>query len=180
MKREIFQTIEIPEGIEIKLNGNIINVKGPKGEDKKNLNLGDLEIKLEGNLLVIGCKKATKKEKKTINTMRAHIRNIIEGVSRKFEYKLKICYSHFPITAEVRGNEIIIKNFLGEKSNRKSKIINGADVKIDKEMVTITSINREVAGQTAANIETATKVRKRDRRVFQDGIFMITKAGKEI
>ncbi|MFZ1970855.1 MAG: 50S ribosomal protein L6 [Candidatus Nanoarchaeia archaeon] len=180
MKREIFQTIEIPEGIEIKLNGNIINVKGPEGEDNKKLNLGDLEIKLDGNLLIIGCKKATKKEKKTINTMRAHIKNILEGVSKKFEYKLKICYSHFPITAEVKGNEIIIKNFLGEKSNRKSKIIDGADVKIDKEMVTITSINREIAGQTAANIETATKVRKRDRRVFQDGIFMITKAGKEI
>ena len=167
MKREIFQTIEIPEGIEVKMDKNIIEVKGPEGEEKKKLNLVNLEVKIKKNHLIIGCKKATKKEKKVINTTRAHINNLIKGVSNKFEYKLKICYSHFPITAEVKGNELIIKNFLGEKSNRKSKILKGAEVKVDKEMVTITSRSREIAGQTAANIETATKIRKRDKRVFR-------------
>ena len=147
MKKEIFQTIEIPEGIEIKMDKNIITVKGPEGEDKRKLNLVNLEIKIEKNNLIVGCKNATKKEKKTINTIKAHINNIIKGVSKKFEYKLKICYSHFPITVEIKGNELIIKNFLGEKSNRKSKILEGAEVKVDKEVLTITSINREIAGQ---------------------------------
>lgn len=180
MKREIFQSIEIPENVELNVNGDSITVKGPQGENTRQFDIGNLEIKKEENHVIIGYKKSTKHEKKIINTVRAHIKNMIEGISNKFEYQMKICYSHFPITVEVKGNELIIKNFLGEKANRKSKIPSGAEIQVNKEILIITSSNKETAGQAAANIETATKVRKRDRRVFQDGIFMITKAGKEI
>ena len=180
MKREIFQTIEIPEGVEVSIGENLITVKGPEGEFSKKVNTNGLELKVENKELKIGCTKSTKKEKKMINTIRALVKNMIQGVSKRFEYKLKICFAHFPITAEVQGHELIIKNFLGEKSNRKADIPEGAEVKVDKEIITVSSVNKEVAGQAAANIERATKIRKRDKRVFQDGIFMINKAGKEI
>jgi large subunit ribosomal protein L6 len=180
MKKEMSQKIEIPENTELILEGNIIIIKGSQGETRRKLDLKELEIHKEGNHLTLSCKKATKKEKKRINTGIAHIKNMIKGASKKFEYQMKICFSHFPITAEVKGNELIIKNFLGEKQNRKSKIPKGAEVKVDKEFIIIESISKEIAGQTAANIETATKIRNRDKRVFQDGIFIINKAGKEI
>jgi large subunit ribosomal protein L6 len=180
MKKELSQKIEIPENTEIILEGNVIIIKGAHGENKRKLDLKELEIHKEGNHITLSCKKATKKEKKRINTGIAHIRNMIKGVSKKFEYQMKICFSHFPITAEVKGNELIIKNFLGEKQNRMSKIPKGAEVNVNKDIITIESINKEIAGQTAANIETATKIRNRDKRVFQDGIFIINKAGKEI
>lgn len=93
---------------------------------------------------------------------------------------MKICFSHFPITAEVKNDELIIKNFLGERANRKLKIMKGASIDVDKEIIIVSSINKEIAGQVAADIERATKVRKRDKRVFQDGIYITSKAGKEI
>jgi large subunit ribosomal protein L6 len=180
MKREIFEYVEIPEGVEVNVEGNLITAKGTEGSFDKKINLSRLEVTKEEGKLKIGCKKSTKKEKKMIFTTAAHLRNMIAGVSKKFEYQMKICFSHFPITVEVRGNEMIIKNFLGERSDRKTSIPKGAEIEVNREMITVKSMDKEVAGQAAANIEKATKVGKRDRRVFQDGIFIINKAGKEI
>jgi len=180
MRKEILQKMEIPKNVEVLIEKDYIVIKGSQGENKRKINLRNIKIYKENKELIFECKKATKKEKKAINTFKAHVKNMIDGVSNKFEYQLKICYSHFPITAEVKGNELIIKNFIGEKENRKAKIPKGAEVKVDKEIITINSINREIAGQAAANIEQSTKIRKKDRRVFQDGIFIINKAGKEI
>ena len=180
MKKEIFHNIEIPNGIEAEIDGNTLKVVGPLGENKRSFNVNNLIFEKNDNKIIIGCKRATKSEKKIINTNLSHIKNIIKGVQEKFEYKLKICYSHFPITVKVSKGEAVIKNFLGEKVDRKSKILDGVDIKVDKDVITIVSIDKELAGQTAANFEMATKIRKRDRRIFQDGIFIITKSGKKI
>jgi len=180
MKKEIFQDIEVPEGIEVSLDKTTILIKGPEGEIKRKFKANKITFEKKDNKIVVGNKKATKKEKKMINTIAAHIKNMIEGVQEKFEYKLKVCSSHFPISVEIKDNEFIIKNFLGEKIPRKSKILNGSTAKIDGSIITINSHDKELAGQTAANLETATKVRKKDLRVFQDGIFMTNKPGREI
>jgi len=180
MKKELFQEIEIPEGIETQIQENSITIKGPEGENKKEFNLTNLKFEKKGNKIIIGNKKSTKKEKKLMNTMAAHIKNMIKGVQEKFEYKLKVCFSHFPITVEVKGQEVIIKNFLGEKIPRKSRILEGVDVKVDKDIITVSSSNKELAGQTAANFEAATRITNKDRRVFQDGIFITNKAGREM
>ena len=180
MKKEILEQVEIPEGIEVSLDGGIVSVKGPQGEIKRKFNMEKLQFHREHNQISLGCKKATKNEKKRINALISHLKNMVDGVSKKFEYQLKICYSHFPITAEIKGKEIIVKNFLGERANRRINLLDGAEVEVDKEMITVRSANKETAGQMSANIEKVTKVNKRDRRVFQDGIFIINKAGKEI
>lgn len=180
MKKELFVEIEIPEGVEVGIEGSEVKVKGAEGEVKREFNFRGLEVRKEDKKIVIGNKKSTKKEKKMMNTNAAHIRNMIKGVQEKFEYKMKIVFSHFPMTVDVQGNEAVIKNFLGEKVPRKVKIPEGAEVKIEGQEVTITSADREVAGQAAANFETATKIRNRDNRIFQDGIYITKKPGREI
>lgn len=180
MRKDISKTVEIPEGIEIKLEGETVIIKGPAGENKRKFNMKKINVEQNSNSLKLSYKKSTKKEKKMINTTIAHIKNMIEGVQNKFEYKLKICNSHFPMGVDIKGKEVLIKNFLGERVARKAKIVGGADVNIDKDIITVNSSNCEAAGQTAANLEKATWIRLRDRRVFQDGIFIISKPGREL
>ena len=101
------------------------------------------------------------------------------GVTQGFEYKMKTVFSHFPIKTMVEGNEFIIQNFLGERSPRRAKILEGVNVDVKAENITIIGIDKEKVGQTVANIERATKVKERDIRVFQDGVYRISKGGRQ-
>ena len=103
--------------------------------------------------------------------------NMVKGVTEGFTYTLKALYSHFPMTLAVKGNELVVNNYFGERVPRSAKILNGVEVKIqNKTEVIVSGIDKEAVGQTAANIERSTTVKKRDRRVFQDGIYLIEKA----
>nr|AJS13352.1 large subunit ribosomal protein L6 [uncultured archaeon] len=163
MKKELYQTIEIPEGIEAEIEGSKVIVKGKEGTNERKFDFSNLSFEKKGNEIIIGNKKSSKKEKRRMNTIAAHIKNMIGGAQKVFEYKLKICFSHFPITVEIKGNEALVKNFLGERTPRKVKIPKGAEVKVDKEIVTVTSPSIETAGQAAANFENVTRIVKRDR-----------------
>lgn len=175
MKRDYLKTVEIPEGIEVSVADSKVSVKGKDAELVREFQLGKIKIEKTEKAIEISCKKATKREVKMINTMAAHIKNMMKGVVEKFEYKLKVCSSHFPVTVKVEGDKAVISNFLGEKIDRTSKILEGCDVKVEKEIITVNCLDIEKAGQTAANFEKATIVKGRDRRVFQDGIFITHK-----
>jgi len=88
MKKELYQKIEIPEDIETEIIGTVLKIRGPEGEIEKKFNTNNLEFKKEDNKIIIGNKKATKKEKKLMNTIASHIKNMIKGVQEKFEYRL--------------------------------------------------------------------------------------------
>jgi large subunit ribosomal protein L6 len=180
MKKLFSQEIEIPEGVNVKKEGKTLIVKGSQGEASKEFKFGKLNFDNKERKIVISYPASTRNDKRMINTITAHLKNLINGVQNKFEYKLKVCSSHFPINLETKGNVVLIKNFLGEKTPRKCNIPKGAEIKIDKDIITIKSSNREIAGQAAANFEAATKVRNRDRRVFQDGIYITSKPGREM
>ncbi len=180
MKKEIFQEIEIPYGVEVVINGSEIIINGKEGENKRSFKLRKIKLEKKDNKIIVGQKNATKNEKKIINTTVAHIKNMIKGVQKKFKYNLKVCFSHFPISVKMEGRNIIVKNFLGEKIDRKTTVPEGVEVEVDKEFITITSTNKEKAGEAAANFERVTKIKNRDRRIFQDGIFITSKTGREI
>lgn len=178
MKKDINEVIEIPEGVNVDIVGSKITIKKDSNELTKRI--PGFSVKKNNNALEIKIPNATKNIKKLVNTFKAHIKNIFQGLNEKFIYKLQICSTHFPITVEKKDNQIIIKNFLGEKKDRIAKILDNTEVKVDKEFITVESHNKEAAGQTAANIESSTRIKNRDRRRFQDGIYITEKAGKEI
>lgn len=177
MKKEIKQSIQIPEKVEMEMDGNRIIVKGPLGETSKIFNFKAVKWNLDKDKLVIMNEKATKREKKLINTMASQVSSMIEGVTKGFEYKLQICSTHFPITVKVdkENGLFTIKNFLGENKDRSVKIGKNVDIKVDGDIVSVKSNNKELAGQIAASIESTSKVSGKDRRVFQDGIWIIKK-----
>ena len=178
MKADISDKIEILENVEVKIDKGIISAKGPKGEVTKKLIYPKINISVQDKNVIVESKKATKREKKMIGTFKAHIKNVIKGAAEGFNYKLKICSSHFPMTANIENNQFIVKNFLGESVARIINIKTGVDVKIEGTEINVESADKELAGQTAASIEKLCRIKGRDKRIFQDGIWMTEKAGK--
>ncbi len=172
--------LSIPEGCEFKREPALMTVKGPKGELTKSIENKNIEITQEGAELTLRFKKTSKKEKKHLFTTKAHLKNMFKGVTEGYTYKLKICSGHFPMTVSLKGNLIEIKNFIGEVVPRKLIIKEGAKVKIEGDLITVEAFDKELAGQTAASIEKMTKRPGFDKRIFQDGIYIIEKDGKKI
>ena len=174
---KIEEYVEIPDGVSIDVNGMKVKVSGPKGALEKEFKTKEeVHIDKEDGKIKIWALFPRRKTKAMVGTIRAHINNMITGVTKGYTYKLRIHYRHFPMNVSVEGNKVVIKNFLGEKYPRYADILDGVNVKVKgKEEIIVEGIDREKVGQTAANIEQATIVRKRDPRVFVDGIYIVEK-----
>ncbi len=168
--------IEIPEGVEVSIDGKVVTVKGPKGEVRRDFSFArNVRIYLSNNAVVVESFFARRKQRALTYSIAAHIRNMIKGVTEGYRYKLKIIYSHFPVSVKVQGDKVLIENFLGEKAPRVAKIVGNVKVKVEKRDIIVEGVDIEEVGQTAANIEQATKIRGFDRRVFVDGIYIYEK-----
>lgn len=174
------ERISIAEGVEVHLDGETIKVKGPNGEVSKKLAYPGVKISKSDGEIIVKVEQSRRAQKAIAGTFASHIRNLIKGVSKGFEYKMKIVYSHFPITVKVSGKDILVENYLGEKIPRRTKIAGSCTVKVHGNEVTVFGKDVEEVGQTAANIEQLTRVRKKDPRVFQDGIYLVERDGVSI
>ena len=172
---EVRYEIEIPETVVVKYENYALTVNGPLGELKREFKHDKIKMSVEKNKVVIYSPLPKKKDYATAGTWKAHVKNMIKGVTEGFEYHLKILYAHFPMKVTVKGDTVVIENFLGEKSPRYAKIFGNTKVEVKGDTVIVKSINKEHAGQTAANIEKATRIKDRDPRVFQDGIYIVKK-----
>lgn len=159
--------------------GNLVTVKGPKGEVKRAFFDPKIQITGADGGIDLKSPRATRKEKTRLYSYAAHIKNMINGVQTPHEYKMKICSGHFPMNVAMSGNTLSVKNFLGEKTPRTAPVPAGVTVKVEGDKITISSPDLELAGQTASSFEKACRITNRDRRIFQDGIYIIKKAGED-
>ena len=181
MKHEkLLETITIPEGCTFSTSNGSMVVKGSKGELSRALPDKKINLEVQGSELSLFYNNASKREKRLLFTTKAHVKNMFKGVTEGFVYKLKICSGHFPMNVSVKNDVLEIKNFIGEKVPRTLKIKPGASVKINGDEIVVESINKEIAGQTAGSIEKLTKRPGFDKRIFQDGIYIVEKDGKRL
>jgi len=169
------EEVPVEEGVEVKVEGNTVAVKGPLGELVKDFSKHHVEVKLEDGKVVVESKLKGRRGKALAGTIAAHIRNMIRGVKQGYTYRLKIVYSHFPISVKVEGDKVVIENFRGEKQKRIAKVLGGAEVKVEGDDIIVRGVDLDAVSQTAANIELATKSRGYDPRVFLDGIYVYRK-----
>ena len=167
--------IEIPKDVQVSLQGNQITVKGKNGELTRSMDMRFTKIENKENKIILTADSKRSVEKALTGTAAAHLKNIVQGVQKPHEYKLKIVYAHFPINVSVQKDRVEIKNFVGEKVPRQANVIGKTRVEIKGQEIVVTGSNVEEAGQTAANIEKATRIRGKDLRVFQDGIYITHK-----
>jgi large subunit ribosomal protein L6 len=172
---EAVKAIEISDGVEVRVEGRIVTVKGAKGTLTHNFSEAPVSILQEGKTIKVQANWPRKKEAALVGTVSSHIQNMILGVTKGFTYKLKIVFSHFPISVKIKENTVSIENFTGERSPRFVKIIGDVKVSVKEDDIIVQGINLENVSQTAANIEQATKVKSKDPRVFLDGIFIYEK-----
>jgi large subunit ribosomal protein L6 len=172
---ETVATVEIPENVEGTLVGRTVTIKGEKGELTRDFSHAPIKIQLDGKTVTVQASWPRKKEAALVGTVSSHIQNMIKGVTTGFTFKLKIVFSHFPITVKVAGNHLSIANFTGERSPRKAKIMGATKVMVKGEDIIVQGISLEDVSQTAANIQNSTKIRRKDPRVFLDGIYVYEK-----
>lgn len=170
------ETIQVPDDVQLTIDGRRVTVKGAKGMLMRDFSHEPVQLEIEGKTVKIWVAWPRKKESALVGTIRSHIQNMITGVTKGFTYKLKIVFSHFPISTKVKEKTFLIENFTGERSPRKAKIIGNVQVKIEGEDIIVQGINLEEVSQTAANIEQATKVKKKDPRIFLDGLYVFEMA----
>ncbi len=168
--------IVVPEGVEAKLAGRVLTMSGPKGTLTEEFGDAAIRVSVDQGRVSIASDFPSTRKLAIFGMYEAIIKNMIDGVTRGFRSRLRMVSSHFPMSTEIKEGEVLINNFIGERYPRRARIYPGVSVGVEGEYITVSGIDRDGVAQTAANIEQATVVRHKDRRIFQDGIYLVAKA----
>ena len=173
------EELEIPDGVKVLLEGgHHIRVKGSNGDITKDFShITGIKVTIKDNKVVFSTNFPKSGTLALIKTVVSIINNLIIGVQTNYKYVSKIAYSHFPCSVRVddKNQIIFIENFLGERAPRKAKYPNNVKVEVKGEDVYFIGPDKESLGQSAANVKRACRIRKKDPRVFQDGVYLYRK-----
>lgn len=175
MNMTVATEIELPDDVTGSVDHLDLTIDGPDGAVTRRLWYPDVRVAVENGAIRIESDAADAKTQSTVGTFESHIRNMIHGVTDGWTYEMEVLYSHFPMQVSVDGDEVVISNFLGERSDRRTPIHGDTDIAVDGEEVTLSGSDIEAVGQTAADIEQLTRVTDKDPRVFQDGVYITHK-----
>merc|ERR1712178_180475 len=120
---------------------------------------------------------AKTKQLSALRSVCSHINNLFEGVEKRYEYRMRLVYSHFPINANITngGKTIELRNYLGEKIVRTVNMLEG--VKVEKSAATkdelvVKGADIDTTSRSAALIRQSCLVKDKDIRKFLDGVYV--------
>lgn len=167
----------IPEGVSVEVSGSTITAKGKTGTLTRTFKTSGILIEARDKKLTASSKSNRREIRAMCGTIVAHARNMFKSLQNENVYKLKAFHAHFPMLIKTAGATVIVENFLGSKGTRKVEIPAGVKVEAKGADITVKGIDLEKVSQTAARLTEATRLAKKDRRVFQDGIYVVEKNG---
>ena len=171
------RSLEIPENVNVDIKDNEVIIKGSLGVNTRKFNSSLLSITKEGNKLIIkGIESNSKLKKRGMmaeNSIAKELSNDIKGVNNYFEVNMQTVFAHFPITIESKNNQILIKNIIGERAPRVSQISGNTKVEIKGQNLRLYGTKIDDVMQTAANLRKACRIRDKDGRIFQDGVYIV-------
>ncbi|CAN6564641.1 hypothetical protein ACFX13_042971 [Malus domestica] len=177
------ETMDIPDGVKIKVHAKIIEVEGPRGKLVRNFKHLNLDFQLVTDeetgkrKLKVEAWFGTRKTSAAIRTALSHVGNLITGVTKGYRYKMRFVYAHFPINASItnEAKAIEIRNFLGEKKVRKVDMLDGVNItrseKVKDELI-LDGNDIELVSRSCALINQKCHVKNKDIRKFLDGIYV--------
>lgn len=145
--------IELPEGVSVTLAGDEVQVKGPKGELKRIFPRG-VSVEVKDKSVEVHIADVENRQQRAFwGLSRALLANMVEGVSKGFVKKLEI--KGIGYKAEVKGTTLVLN--VGFSHQVEFKPSTGITITVEKNIITVTGIDKQVVGETAANIR---KIRK--------------------
>ncbi|MDG6914726.1 MAG: 50S ribosomal protein L6 [Nitrososphaerota archaeon] len=169
------KTVLLPQGVTASVKGREILVKGPNGSAGKVFERIPVDVVIQGNKVTVTPFTGKKKDVISANTVSSIVRALVHGVTKGYEYKMKVVFAHFPVTVKIKDDTVFVENFMGERSPRLAKILPGCKVSTEGDDIIIKGPSLEQIGQTAANVEQATRVKRKDQRIFLDGVYVYEK-----
>jgi large subunit ribosomal protein L6 len=176
MSRLAKQPIAIPSGVEVKLDGSTLTVKGPKGELSRSFKTDVIGLAVEGEAVVLSKKEDTVFSRALVGTYASHVINMITGVTDGFEKKLIVEGVGF--RSEVKGSNLEMQ--LGFSHPVVMEIPEGITATAEKNVITVSGFDKERTMQFAAQIRAKKKPEPyKGKGIRYEGEIIRRKQGKK-
>ena len=172
--------ITIPNDVTVECKNRVIKVTGPRGVLVRSFAKAELDICRHGNKLTVTNWFPSGKKNALPRAICSHIENMIIGVTKGFEYKMRFAYFHFPISCviEKNGTHVEIHNFMHELRARVINMVPGVTASISKDVkdeIILQGNSVEDVSLCAARIQQSLKIHDKDLRKFLDGCYVSAK-----
>merc|ERR1711972_816880 len=173
------ESIKVPKGVKITIKAKMVEVTGKHGTLKRDFRHLPIELWLANAGTVVKARMyfAKSKQISMLRSVCSHIQNLFDGVEKKFVYKLRLVYAHFPINANIvnGGKTVEVRNYLGEKIVRTVNLLPGVSIEKSasvKDELIVSGPDIDLVSRSAALIRQSCLCKDKDIRKFLDGIYV--------